>query len=196
MKMENKIHNTDNKALQSVIWAKAFYNAYIALEQTKQECPFEIMIDVPVIVNGCFSIELSIKALLINSGIQYDKEHNIYILFSLLPDSIQFEVLDYLLTKAPEYREEGKVLDELLLISNAFVDWRYSFEGTLAPAVDSRFISAFANALCWTLLAHYNVKIEKVDDDLKSDEEIDLMFEENRRMCKDRNLSIIGKKLL
>ena len=82
-----------------------------------------------------------------------------------------------------------------MLISNIFVDWRYAFEGKMAPAIDLRFISAFANASIWTLLAHYNVEVSKQEKDCKSYEEINLMFEENRKMCISNNIEIIRRKL-
>ena len=132
--MEN--NKKKDKGLEAIIWAKAFYNSFIVVEQVRPECPLEIMIDIPLMVNGCFSIELSLKAMLINKGIKYGKDHNIVLLFLLLPESLQCEVLDHLYEKAPEYKRENKVVDELLLIANAFSHWRYGFEGDEIPAID------------------------------------------------------------
>ena len=174
--------------------AKSFYNAYIALEQINQSSDEPIMYYVPMLVNGAFSIEITLKALLAKNHIEYGKEHNLVVLFQQLPDTFQMELLGHLIEKAPEYKDMSKCSEELILISNAFVDWRYAFEGKPAPAFDSRFLSAFANAAIWTLLSHYNVDIVPSTDKTKSDEEIDEMFRKNRKDCKNANLEFIRKK--
>ena len=87
-----------------------------------------------------------------------------------------------------------KCAEELLLISNAFVDWRYVFEEKAAPAFDARFLSAFANAAIWTMFSHYNVDVIADDDNSKTDEELEEMFRINREYCKNINLEYIRKK--
>ena len=47
--------------------AKSFYNAYIALEQINQSCELPLMHYVPMLVNGAFSIEITLKAILIEN---------------------------------------------------------------------------------------------------------------------------------
>ena len=54
-----------------VFQAKSFYNAYIALEQLNQSCEPPLLYYVPMIVNGAFSIEISLKALLAINHIEY-----------------------------------------------------------------------------------------------------------------------------
>ena len=137
-----------------VYQAKSFYNAFIALEQINQTCENPMMYYVPMIVNGAFSIEITLKAILAKNQIEYGKKHNLIYLFELLPDSFQTELLEHLIEKAPEYEDEKKRKDELILISNAFPDWRYAFEGKPAPAFDMRFLSAFANAATQKTVYH------------------------------------------
>ena len=106
--------------------AKSFYNAYIALEQlSKADTTPELLLYAPMVVNGSFSIELTLKAILVKNHISYGKEHNLLVLFRLLPKPFQDELLTHLIEKAPEYINPEKCVEELVLLSNAFVDWRY-----------------------------------------------------------------------
>lgn len=174
--------------------AKSFYNAYIALEQINQLCDKPLMYYVPMLVNGTFSIEITLKAILSENQIDYGKEHNLVVLFQQLPELFQAEMLGHLFEKAPEYRDTAKCAEELILISNAFTDWRYVFEENPAPAFDARFLSAFANAAIWTMFSHYNVDIVPADEKTKADEEIEEMIRKNREACKNTNLNYIQKK--
>ena len=180
-----------------VFQAKSFYNAYIALEQISNNFDEETALYyyVPRIVNGALSIELTLKAILAKNGIDYGKEHNLLVLFEQLPESFQCELLGNLLNKTPEYADSKKCAEELILISNAFVDWRYFFEGNPAPAIETRFLAGFANAAICTMFAHYNVHYTLSTDSEKTDEEIMEMFRENREQCKDKNISYLQKKL-
>lgn len=177
-----------------VYHAKSFYNAYIALEQLDRQRGDPLLF-VPVIVNGAFSIEITLKAILAKNQIEYGKEHNLLVLFRLLPEPFQFELLDHFFEKAPEYKDNDRFANELILISNAFVDWRYMFEGNPAPALETRFLAAFANAAIWTMFSHYNVDLVPSTDKTKTDEEIERLFEENREECKEINLNKIRKIL-
>jgi len=183
--------NTDVLVYQ----AKQFYNAYIALDQINRVCENPLMYYIPMVVNGAFSIEITLKAILAKNQIDYGKEHNLLVLFELLPDSFQTELVGYLMQKAPEYKDANKFNEELILISNAFVDWRYFFEGKPAPALDSRFLAAFANAAIWTMFSHYNVDYVPSSSKDKTEEEIEEMFRQNREDCKKANLFLIQKKL-
>lgn len=173
--------------------AKSFYNAYIALEQINQSCEQSMMYYVPMLVNGAFSIEIMLKAILAMNNIQYGKEHNLAVLFLQLPEVFQLELISHLLEKASEYSDVDKCAEELILISNAFVDWRYAFEGNSVPAFDSRFLAAFANAAIRTMFTHYNVDVVPAAEKTKADEEIEEMFRKNREKCKVTNLEKIQK---
>ena len=160
--------------------AKAFYNAYIGLEQLNREVEDKMLLWIPMLVNGAFSIEITLKAILFKRGIEYGKEHNLLILFEMLPKSIQDEIWSHLAEKAPEYADPKRRTDELILISNAFVDYRYVFEGKVVPAFDMRFLSAFANAaICTMFSLGYNLFLIPCTSE-KTDQEIDSMIESNR----------------
>ena len=148
----------------------------------------------PLVVNGTFSIELTLKAILAKNDIEYEKEHNLMVLYKMLPDAFQKELLLYLNKKAPEYMESETFFDELLMLSNAFVDWRYAFEGKPVPAVDLHFLSAFSNAAIVTMFSHYNTDLQP-SARTASDDEIEQMFRENREKCKEINFKKVQKKL-
>lgn len=177
-----------------VYQAKSFYNAYIALDQLSRDNPDTLLLlFAPLVVNGTFSAELALKAILAKNQIEYGKEHNLLILFQMLPKSFQQELWAYLTEKAPEYADSEKRLDNLILLSNAFVDWRYAFEGKPVPAIESRFLAAFANATIRTMFSHYNTDLQP-STKAESDDAIEQKFCENREKCKEINLKMIQKK--
>lgn len=177
-----------------VYQAKSFYNAYIALDQlSRDDSDALLLLFAPLIVNGAFSVELTLKAILAKNQIEYEKEHNLLILFRKLPKSFQQELWTYLIEKAPEYADPKKGLDELILFSKAFVDWRYVFEGKCLPAIESRFLAAFANAAIRTMFSHYNTDLCPVAK-TESDNAIEQKFRDNREKCKEINLKMIKKK--
>ena len=108
--------------------AKSFYNAYIGLDQL-EPTQDESLLYIPKLVNGAFSAELMIKAILVEQDIPYNNEHNLKILFEKLPMEIQKRVWHFLIQKASEYADVEKRDNELLLMSDAFVQWRYCYEG-------------------------------------------------------------------
>lgn len=173
--------------------AKAFYNAYIALEQLKPDD--EWLLFIPKLVNGAFSAELAIKTILVEQNIPYNKEHNLKILFDKLPLDIQHRIWEYLSKKAPEYSDVAKRETELLLISEAFVQCRYCFEGNLTAAFDVRFLSAFANASIGIMFElGYNIFIAERTVSPKELEVIEKKFENNRSESIKHNQEIIQKK--
>ena len=182
--------NTDSLVFQ----AKSFYNAYIALERIHLTCDNPTHYLSPMIVNGAFSIEITLKAILAKNQIAYDKEHHLVVLFQMLPETFKNELLGYLVEKAPEYKDPDKFAEEFLLISNAFADWRYVFENG-APAIDIRFLSAFANAAICTMFSHYNIDYIPSVDAAKTDEAIEELFRQNRETYKSKNILAIQKKM-
>ena len=177
-----------------VFHAISFYNAYIALDQINQNADDHILYMIPIMVNGAFSIEITLKAILAKNQIEYGKEHNILLLFRMLPDSFKQEILVHLFEKAPEYDDDDKWINELILISNAFVDWRYSFEGKPAPSIETRFLAAFANAAIATMFSHYNVTWAPGQASKETAEEVLEKIQNNREECLKLNLQKIQKK--
>ena len=177
--------------------AKSFYNAYIVLEQLKPDDD-ELLLVVPALVNGAFSVELAIKAILVEQGIPYSNEHNLKLLFDRLPLDIQAQIWTFLATKAPEYADETKRENELLLISNALVQWRYCFERNQpAPGFDTRFLAAFANAVIFVMFdLGYNPSYVKSEVTASSAKyaEIDRKFANNRNECIKHNQEAIRKR--
>ena len=173
--------------------AKSFYNAYLNLEWMNQNAG-GIEFFVPMAVNGAFSIELSLKAILVHFGIPYEREHNLLALFRLLPVQLQDIFWRYLAYKAPEYADEKRRQDELVMISNIFVDWRYGFEGSPAPAFESRFLSAFANTAIWVMFTlGINYDLVQTEGG-KTDEEIADMIDRNRAETMKTILAKVEKK--
>lgn len=176
-----------------VYQAKSFYNAYIALEQLKPDD--ELLFMVPKLVNGAFSIELTIKAILVEQGISYDKEHNLKVLFDKLPAEIQKRIWDFLATKLPEYSDVTKCENELLIMSEAFVQWRYVFEDKGAPSIDGRFLAGLANAVIFVMFdLGYNTFFTSSFVEPEQHAEIDAHFEQNRKLFLEKNQSIVQKK--
>lgn len=176
--------------------AKSFYNAYLALEPLAPAGD-ELLFMVPKLVNGAFSIELTIKAILVEQGISYDKEHNLKVLFDKLPAEIQKRIWDFLATKAPEYSDVTKCENELLIMSDAFVQWRYSYEGKAVPTFDGRFLSALANATIFVMFdLGYNAFFTSsvITQDAERCAEIDAKIEQNRKTFLEKNQNIIQKK--
>ena len=60
-----------------IFQAKSFYNAYLNLERIDMQSG-DFLFTVPMLVNGAFSIELSLKAILTRNSISYKKEHNLW----------------------------------------------------------------------------------------------------------------------
>lgn len=179
-----------------VYQAKSFYNAYIALNQIRTP-EDELLYLVPEMVNGALSVELTLKAILTEQNIPYEHEHNLKILFDKLPLHIQNMIWYYVAQKAPMYSDHTKCENELLLMSEAFVQWRYVFEGNLAAAFEPSFLAVFANAAIFVMFyLGYNVFYTKVEDKFSVEElaEIESKFETNRRESLLHNQEIIEKK--
>lgn len=175
-----------------VYQAKSFYNAYICLDQIHRSSQ-EMMLSVPMLVYGAFSVELTIKAILANNDIKYGKEHNLAVLFDLLPMDIQNKIWDWVAKKTPEYSDDQKRREELFLMSGAFEKWRYYFEES-APAFDSRFLASFANASIGVMFSlGLNVDLVPIETE-KSDSEIEAKFSENRIKHIAKNTEYIQKK--
>lgn len=162
--------------------AKSFYNAYIALSQLQSRETGLIYL-VPELVNGALSVELILKAILVEQDIPYDCEHNLKVLFDKLPEDIQIMLWAYLSIKNPAYSDLTWCQNELLMISEAFVQWRYYFEKKLATAFDANFLFAFANAAIFVMFElGYNVDLESSGKPLSPDEiaRAEKVYETNR----------------
>ena len=175
-----------------VYQAKSFYNAYVCLDQVHRSSQ-EMMLKIPMLAYGAFSVEITIKAILANNDINYGKEHNLAVLFELLPKDIQKKIWDWVCEKTPEYSKDKKREEELVLMSSAFEKWRYCYEES-APAFDERFLSSFANAAVGVMfLLGLNVDLAPTKME-ESDIEIEVKFSENRVKHIAKNTDYIQKK--
>ena len=172
--------------------AKAFFNAYHNLQRFASQ-GYEAEFWVPILVNGAFSAELAMKSILIENDILYNKEHNLYELFVLLPDDFKHELLQYCFAFAPNFCDADKWITELLLISNTFIDWRYCFEGKQLPAINVGYFHAFVHAAFCTLTSHYDVEVQKREPVDISIEELDKRIEKNRKESIEKIVAEIEK---
>ena len=180
------------KNIWLVYQAKSFYNAYIALGQINN-ADDPLMYLVPRIVNGAFAVEVTLKAILTEQDIDYDKEHYLKVLFDKLPQNIQKEFWEFLCSKKPEYTDVEKREKELMIMSDAFIKWRYCFEDG-APAFDENFLAAFANAAIY-MMFHLGYNASSVYDEVtESYEEINNKIETNRDEYYQKGLRYINSK--
>ena len=182
------------KNIWLVYQAKAFYNAFIALEQISDPVDDPMLLLIPRIVNGAFAIEITLKAILTEQGINYGREHNIKVLFDLLPQGIRNDMWSYLASKKPEYTDIQKCEKELVIMSDAFVKWRYCFEGNNPPAFDTNFLSAFANAAIYMMFdLGYNAYLQPATLS-ESVENIEKKYENNRNTNYQNSTNYINRK--
>lgn len=100
---------------------------------------------VPSIVNAAFAVELGLKALIIKSGNQYDREHNFDLLFALLPKKEQDSIKFYFF--AESRTDEQTFYDLLDKTKNAFIEWRYIFESDGGKTIRIAFLRNFIRIL-------------------------------------------------
>ena len=182
------------KNIWLVYQAKAFYNAFIALEQISDPVDNPMLLLIPRIVNGAFAAEITLKAILTEQGINYDKEHNLKVLFDKLPRNIQNDFWEFLCSKKPEYSDVEKRDKELVIMSDAFIKWRYSFEGNNPPAFDTNFLSAFANAAIYMMFdLGYNAYLQPATLS-ESVENIEKKYENNRNTNYQNSTNYINRK--
>ena len=172
--------------------AKSFYNTFINLYDFSQN---DVMYFVPAIVNGSFSVELGIKAILSKRGIKYGRDHNLVILFEKLPEDIQDTIWRWVEEKNPYYADTGARNKELLLISDIFTQWRYCFERDGAVAVDLGFLSVFANAVIGVMFyLGYNVEMVKTEAYEASNADAEKILAMNRSRFIEKNARKIKKR--
>lgn len=193
--LQDTINNVRSKNWM-IYQAKAFYNAAINLELIDRSSDHEsgnFLFQIPAAVNAAFSIEIALKAILTCEGMAYKREHNLFVLYTLLPENAQYLIFKWVKEKTPEYDNDA-IVKEFILISDTFKQWRYSFENDIKPAFDMRFLMSFATAAIATMFElGYNVDISPAEKE-KSDEEILQMLKENRREAVDVNFDYIQRK--
>ena len=100
----------------------------------------------PAVVNSAFACEVYLKALLKYYDIPVKKEHRLKELYELLPEKAR----DWIkLTVISHYGQWSDCFgrDYLENISNAFSDWRYSYESDRLMSIHHGFLTTFRDAL-------------------------------------------------
>lgn len=100
------------------------------------------------------------------------------------------EIISRFILLYPAYNQDNLSVD-LVLLSDAFIDWRYSFEGNVAP-MDTKFVDSFITAIAKTLEAHYNVDYVECEDGGISEEEFDKLAAEERQLQYEKHLKKLG----
>ena len=100
----------------------------------------------PATVNAAFACEVYLKALLKYNDIPVKKEHRLKELYELLPEKPREWIK---LTVINHYGQWSDCfgLDYLANISNAFIDWRYSYESDHQMSIYLGFLMTFRYAL-------------------------------------------------
>lgn len=154
-----------------------------------------------MVVNGAFSAELALKALLKHHDIAYGTTHNLLHLFMLLPIDISSEIVNRSMEATPTFRNLENWIHELILISNAFEEWRYSYEAKHSLVLDTNFLQAFAQAASKTLSSHCGkveygeaVRVENVEDVEKINRKFEDGIQEQKLAAIEKYLQIQKKK--
>lgn len=121
---------------------ESFYSAWRLLDD---KIDFKTISDytLPWIVNGAFACEIGMKYILSRNGISISKVHLLHVLFNHLPNNDKAAIWDRL--KSSYSYQDDYINDSILLISNAFNNFRYSYERTLS--IDMDFAANFFNAV-------------------------------------------------
>ena len=101
----------------------------------------------PSIVNSAFACEVFLKLLLWHHNINYERTHTLKQLFEMLPEQSKQMVKERTFYKYSEWTD-ALGFEHLETISNAFVEWRYSYEhehGTIG--CPTSFLETFRNVL-------------------------------------------------
>ena len=104
----------------------------------------------PATVNSAFACEVFLKALLIYNDVPMKRQHKIKELYELLPDEPKALVKKTTMTNGGMW-ENAFGYEQLDNITDAFVDWRYSYEivgkKRASMQINIGFLTAFRNAL-------------------------------------------------
>lgn len=173
----------DNKLSQLRYQAGSFLTAYINLSIMNSQAN-DLTFTIPMVVNGAFSAELALKALLTKEGIRYYREHNLLYLFSLLPDDIALQIVNDSMSRTPAFRDINNWLDQLFYISGAFEDWRYAHEAEHSLVLDTNFLQAFAQACNQVLSNQFGGVIVSKEVSAGNEQEFEKKIDEAKQQTK------------
>lgn len=125
--------------------------ADLALEKFRHDTADIEWYTEPAVVNSAFACEVFLKALLIFYDVPMNKEHKIEKLFNLLPDEIKDFVKQTVMINYGGMWRDPFSCELLKNISDAFVEWRYSYENVgnkrASLQINIGFLTVFRNAL-------------------------------------------------
>lgn len=185
----------EDRFLQLRHLSESFLTAYINLSIMNTQTE-DLTFLIPMIVNGAFSAELSLKALLMKANVDYSREHNLLYLFLLLPSEIQVQIVNDSMSRTSAFRDMELWMDQLILISDAFEQWRYAYESSQSLILDTNFLQAFAQA-CGQVLSNHCGDVFVKQSVVKNEQEIDLKIAEAIQKSKEtalKHLASIEKK--
>ena len=134
--------------------------ADLALDKFRHDTADIEWYSTPAVVNSAFACEVYLKALLKYYDIPIKKEHKIKELYEMLPEEARDWIKPTVMNQCGRWTDQwGHELLEN--ISNAFIEWRYSYEQDWSKSsimhIDVGFLSAFRNVLreaCSQLFYH------------------------------------------
>lgn len=136
---------TNEQTFHAATNALAFYRA-------AKRCNLEGMISVgiPSIVCGAFSVELALKAILYNEGVDC-KGHHLLTLMNKLPAEVRNEIQKSLAQEWPDYDQQLKNCDR------AFVDWRYVHEVDRELNINVNFLILLSELSCRAMMERIGI---------------------------------------
>ena len=183
----------DNKLLKLRYQSGSFLTAYINLSILNSQTS-DLTFTIPMIVNGAFSAELTLKALLTKEGIQYSKDHNLLYLFSLLPDDIALQIVNDTMSRTPAFRDINNWLDNLICISDAFEEWRYAYEANHSLVLDTNFLQAFVQACNQVLSNRFGGVCESKEVSAGNEQEIEQRLDAAKQQTKEAVIQKLQNK--
>lgn len=120
-----------------------FYQTWLMLDEKVKNDKTDCYL-IPWIVNGAFACEVGIKYILAQNQIGLKKEHLLHELYNFLPDKHKVEISKDLYEQCPGYTREH-INQEILLLSDSFCNFRYSYENTLT--LDINFFKIWCQAI-------------------------------------------------
>lgn len=112
----------------------------------------------PVVLSCAFSIEVSLKLLILQETGSVAKGHHIDSLYNELPDDIRDKLIAHYLSENPGETEKS-LNENIVKHRNIFVDWRYAFESSDPLECSPDFLYSFAYSL--STFVEQNYEFEK-----------------------------------
>ena len=121
--------------------SKSFHKAFHRAMEPRPTGPNQFeMLAVPGVVCAAFAIELGLKALVLQKGVQA-KGHDLEKLFSKLEPAQQTALIKAVGIAESDFNKELKAT------ANAFIDWRYIYEAPGSVSANLDFLRRLSEAI-------------------------------------------------